>query len=153
MSWTPEGELELLLLKVMTRSREDSLYEFSATRKRIERQEAAKGRMGGPVASGCIAAAGEAVKQFANAAVRDAVPILESGGALQRESTAWLRATISQSVDAMVSGLGNQIDSMKTTGGFRGRRAELRRVARAAARVRAVWIRARRLHQRALSDA
>ena len=96
MSWMPEGDLGLLLSKLVTRAREDSLQNFTVARKHIEAQEAARGRMGGPVASGCIGAAGEAVKQFSAAVVRDAAAVFESGGALHRESTAWVRGTVNQ---------------------------------------------------------
>lgn len=131
MSWMPPDEnTALLLQKIVARARDTCLAAFNESRRRIETDQAARGVLGGPVASRCIDSAGTAIRDFGRQVLPELTELLEIvvGGPITVEEIEWIRTTVNQQVDGMASGLARQIDEMKTTGGFKGAAVRLERL-------------------------
>ena len=123
MAWAPpDSPSDLVLRQVITRAREEAINGFTAERKRIEREEAARGVLGGPVLSRCGTAAETSIKSFGAQVVPELLSVLEDvcGGPPPAEALEWVRATAQSQIDSLVTGLGGQIDGLKTGAGVKG---------------------------------
>jgi len=123
MTWAPpDAPSDLVLLQVITRAREEALNGFTAERKRIEGEQAAKGVLGGPVLARCGTAAEVEIRIFGTRVVSELLSVLEDvcGGSPPAEALEWMRARVQSQIDSLVTGLGGQIDRLKTGSGVKG---------------------------------
>ena len=123
MAWAPpDSPSDLILRQIITQAREGALNGFTAERKRIEREQAAKGVFGGPVLSRCGTAAETSIKSFGAQVVPELLSVLEGmcGGSPAAEALDWMRATVQSQIDSLATGLGGQIDGLKTGAGVKG---------------------------------
>jgi hypothetical protein len=123
MTWAPpDSPSDLVLQQVITRSREEALNAFTAARKLIEREQAAKGALGGPVLARCAAAAETAIRTFGDNVVPELMSVLEDvcGDPPPAEALEWMRATVQSQIDSLVAGFGAQIDGLRTGAGVKG---------------------------------
>lgn len=130
MAWIPPDEKSARLLhQIITREREKALTTFDQNRKRIEREQAARGVLGGPVLIRCGEAAESLVRQFANQTVPELVDVVQAvaEGKLP-EALEWIRTTMTEEIDSLVNGLGGRIDALKTGARVQGAVGRLQRV-------------------------
>ena len=123
MAWAPpDSPSDLILRQIITQAREGALNGFTAERKRIEREQAAKGVLGGPVLLRCGTAAETSIKSFGAQVVPELLSVLEDvcGGPPAAEALDWMRATVQFQIDSLATGLGGQIDGLKTGAGVKG---------------------------------
>ena len=123
MTWAPpDPPSDLVLRQVIARAREEALNGFTAERRRIEIEQAAKGALGGPVLARCGTAAEAAVRSFGANVVSDLMSVLEDicDGPPPSEALEWMRATVQSQIDTLVKGVGAQIDGLKTGAGVKG---------------------------------
>jgi hypothetical protein len=128
MAWSPpDQQVDLTLQRIITRAREEALNSFQDQRKRIEREQSAKGVMGGPVFTRSRDAADEAIRRFGARIVPELLEILRDvyGGTPPLDAIQWIRETVNQDVDNLTDGLGGQIDSLKTVASIKGARERL----------------------------
>jgi hypothetical protein len=123
MTWAPpDSPSDLVLRQVITRAREEALNGFTAERKRIESEQAAKGVLGGMVLARCGTAAETAIRTFGANVVSDLISVLEDvcGGPPPADALEWMRATVESQIDTLVTGVGAQIDGLRTGAGVKG---------------------------------
>jgi hypothetical protein len=122
MAWEPKDSDALVLRQIITRAREQALSAFTRERKQIEREQAAKGAFGGPV----LARSGEAAEAVIKGLARQLVPELVAAltdvcsGPPSSEALDWARTEIQSQINNLVTGLGAQIDGLKTGAGVKG---------------------------------
>lgn len=137
MAWAPpDAQSDLIVQQIITRAREQALNAFSDDRRRIEREQAAKGVLGGPVLKRCGESAETAIRGFGARVVPELLDVLNEicGGPPSAEALEWVRTTVHSQIDDLVTGLGGQIDGLKTGARVKGAAGRLQPAGSAAKR-------------------
>src|SRR5687767_8281190 len=123
MVWTPpDSQSDLVLRQIIVRAREEALKGFTVERKRIEREQVAKGVLGGPVLIRSGTVAETTIKNFGAKLVPEMLALLHDicGGPPPSNALEWLSATVQSQIGDLVAGIGAQIDALKTGAGVKG---------------------------------
>ena len=130
MPWIPPDEKGTRLLhQIISREREKALTMLDQNRKRTEREQAAKGVLGGAVLIRCGEAAESVIREFALNTVPELVDVIQTlAQGRPPEALDWIRVTLTGEIDGLVNGLGGRIDALKTGGRVQGAISRLDRV-------------------------
>lgn len=138
MAWrAPDDTSSLLIQRTLTRAREQVLEAFDSQRRAIEREQSAKGVMGGPVATRCLDAARKCILQFESRIVPELLDImsdLAGGRTPPSDALQWVRTSVNQQIDSLVAGFGKRIDELRTAGRVQGNTERLRQAGEQAKR-------------------